>query len=104
MSFTVIEPDPLPGRAEVMTKILHPDSIKELRKAQIIIGIDEATGNEFLMFGRDVIKELHRWPESETRYTVFVEIRQATNELEALCAAVEEAKGHHEYEPDVYVN
>jgi hypothetical protein len=89
---------PPPGRPEKMNELLGQRStLDKLRDADVIFGVDEGTGNEFLVFGRDLIQEIADSTTTRCVLVVRVPILPATRELEALLAITEGAKGHHEY-------
>jgi hypothetical protein len=92
------EDDPLPGRPEVMNSIGSPKTISRFHDAEVIIGIDEETGNSFLMFGREVLQNIIDTNQARNVRVVPISILQRTLELEALCAAVQVAKGKDEYQ------
>jgi hypothetical protein len=69
-------------------------------RADVIFGIDLMTGNEFLVYGRDLLKKIDDREAAPTIAVVAVELDQDTNEaliLLALCVIV---KGRHDYRTD----
>jgi hypothetical protein len=87
-----------PGRPNVMMALGHPTMLQALKVADLILGIDEATGNTFIAFGRSVLDEIEANNAPHLCTVIKVPILQATLELEALLAATSVAKGRHEYE------
>jgi hypothetical protein len=66
--------------------------------AEVIWGLDEDTGNRFLVFGTHTFTELG--PEGGRLVRqIIVPIRRSTSELEALLAAVQVKRGYHDYPP-----
>ena len=90
------------GRPEVVRSFFQPSTQKQLADAEVIMGADETTGNEFLVFGREVVNELVASKTSRLVAVIRVSILQATDQLEALLAATVIAKGRHEYESSDY--
>jgi hypothetical protein len=93
---------PKTGRPKVIASFFRPSAQKEIADAEVIMGTDEMTGNEFLVFGREVVREIIASNTSRSVYVVRVPILQATEELEALLAATVFVKGWHEYESSEY--
>jgi hypothetical protein len=90
--------DPLPGRPEKITELLHDPAFHTmLRDADIIFASDEATGNTFLMYGKRLLERIVWTNKSESASIATVPILQATTELEALIAAVTIIKGRCDY-------
>ena len=66
--------------------------------AELIFGFDEETGNRFLVFGGESLKEIIEGNNDGRECSVMViAILQRTSELEALLAAVEVARSYHDY-------
>jgi hypothetical protein len=66
--------------------------------AELIFGIDEETGNRFVVFGAETLQGIIDGTEPERECTwCFVEILQRTEELEALLAAVQCARSYYDY-------
>jgi len=86
------------GRPEVMRELCSPQFVDELRFADIIRGVDERTGNTFILFGRSTLQAIITSGRPMPVDVVTTTILQETVELEALCTAVKMAKGYHEYE------
>jgi hypothetical protein len=85
------------GREEVLRVILSPEFREELSNADVILGLDEATYSIVVLFGGATLRATASGELKECQ-TVLKPILQATDELEALLAAVTFAKGYHEYE------
>jgi hypothetical protein len=69
--------------------------------ADIIVGVDEETGNEFVAFGAAIIHVISKLPDDQTysAKVVKVEIIQRTAELEALLGTIKAARSYHDYAP-----
>jgi hypothetical protein len=66
--------------------------------AELIFGLDEETGNRFLVFGGETLKEIIEENSDGHECSVMViPILQTTSELEALLAAVSVARSYHDY-------
>ena len=86
------------GRPEILRRLNSSEFILELKAVDVILGIDEPTGNTFVLFGRSTIKAARAYGRSFDCTVLRVRILLETDELEALVAAVSAAKGYHEYE------
>lgn len=96
--------DPQNGRREVIQKLSSPQFLAELEHADVVLGRDEQTGNTFPVFGRSTLQSMKAANQSMDCYVIEQPILQKTRELEALVAAVQVAKGYHEYEPTTSTN
>lgn len=69
--------------------------------ADIIIGVDEETGNEFVAFGAEIIEKSSKLPAGQTCpvNVIRVNIIQRTEELEGLLGAIQGARSYHDYAP-----
>ena len=69
--------------------------------ANIIFGVDEESGNEFVAFGADIINQISNLPDGQTCpvKVVKVTIIQRTAELEALLGTIQAARSYHDYAP-----
>ena len=69
--------------------------------ADIIIGVDEETGNECVAFGAEIIENIAGLPKSQTCLVnvIRVNIIQRTEELEGLLGAIQGARSYHDYAP-----
>ena len=86
------------GSPEILRRLNSSEFILELKGVDVILGIDEPTGNTFVLFGRSTIKAARAYARSFDCTVLRVRILLETDELEALVAAVSAAKGYHEYE------
>jgi hypothetical protein len=84
----------------------RPDKLHELNvlafnnfeDAELIYGLDEETGNRFLAFGGETLKEIAESnDESRECSVIVISILQRTEEHEALVAAVEVARSYSDY-------
>ena len=73
------------GRPEILRRLKSSEFILELKAVDIILGIDEPTGNTFVLFGRSTIKAARAYGRSFdcTVLRVRVWILLETDELEA---------------------
>ena len=69
--------------------------------ADIIFGVDEETGNEFVAFGAEIIGQSSQLPDGDTLPVTVIKvgILQRTEELEALLGTIQAARSHHDYAP-----
>ena len=69
--------------------------------ADIILGVDEETGNEFVACGAEIINQISNLPDGQTCpvKVVKVTIIQRTAELEALLGTIQAARSYHDYAP-----
>lgn len=73
--------------------------LPDLKRANVIFGRDVETRNEFLVFGRTLLKRIAKGKVRKSRVALLViELNQATDELEMLCAMLNVHKGHNDYE------
>jgi hypothetical protein len=68
--------------------------------ANVVIGRDRKSGNEFLVYGRERFYRFDDASEDADRFTAIIELDQETDDLERLLALVEVLKGRHEYRSD----
>jgi predicted transcriptional regulator len=92
------QPDPPEGRPEVIAMLTSPETHQQMFVADVIMGLDEQTGNEFLVFGRGLLNEIVERNTEARAKIITLHINQATSELECLIAAVQTVKGWDEYE------
>ena len=85
-------------RQDVIQELLSPEFIAKLKQADVILGVDEDTKHEFILFGRSTCRAVAATGVTKGFLSITVPILQETDELEALCAAVAHAKGYDEYE------
>lgn len=98
MAFELNDENPPEGRPEVMRKLGSAEFREELRQADVILGRDEETDNQFLVFGRSTLQAIVQSGVSMVGKVLYVPILQRTLELEALIAAVQVARGYDDYE------
>ena len=65
--------------------------------ADVIFGVDVATGREILVFGRGVLEMIAGTGRSDRPRVLRVSIDGAGDELDLLIAACEAYRGHHDY-------
>jgi hypothetical protein len=70
---------------------------KSLAEADVIIGVDEATGRAFTVFGTPSMEESVRIGKGMALRTLRVAISEASGELDKLVAQVRAIKGRHDY-------
>jgi hypothetical protein len=71
------------GRPEILRRLKSSEFILELKAVDIILGIDEPTGNTFVLFGRSTIKAVRAFGRSFDCAVLRVRILLETDELEA---------------------
>jgi hypothetical protein len=86
----------IPGRPARMHELADPEFHKELFQADVVLGVDEETGYEFLVFGRHLLQDCVDLNQSVD--VLKVPILQVTDELEMLLAVLNVVKGHHDYQ------
>jgi hypothetical protein len=94
-SFTSDLPE---GRPNIIQQLGSPEFLEALKQADIILGMDEATGNEFVLFGKSTLRGIAGSGAPMNCVVVKQMIRGNSLEFETLIAAVTAAKGYHEYE------
>jgi hypothetical protein len=75
------------------------DPKPELIAAEIILGVDVMTQNEFLVYGRERLGQILMGNEDVEVTVLRIGVDQETEELEKLTAMVEVVKGRHDYQP-----
>ncbi len=68
--------------------------------AEVIFGVDVATGQEPLVFGRGALEMVTVTGVEDRLRVLRVSIDGAGDELELLIAACEAYRGHHDYEAE----
>lgn len=76
------------------------ETIENFKTLDIIIGHDTDTGNIFPVSGTNLLQTIASGTEAQECTIQIIDLRQATNELEMLIAAVRVAKGHDEYQSE----
>jgi hypothetical protein len=89
--------DLLEGRPDIIQQLGSPEFLDALKQADIILGMDEATGNDFVLFGKSTLRGIAGSGAPMNCVVVKQKIRGNSLEFEALLAAVTAAKGYHEY-------
>jgi hypothetical protein len=83
---------------------LRPNSVADprpaLHSAEVVVGVDVMSGNQFLVYGREALSKAARGGSKKGLRVLRVELDQETQELELLCALVHVVKGRHEYRPE----
>jgi hypothetical protein len=77
----------------------RPEFRAELKQSEIKVAQARSTGDEFVVFGRPILELIDVTGMEEKHKALMVPILEETNELEALIAAVQVAKGWDEYQP-----
>jgi len=85
------------GRPEKLAEFMSPEFRALVESAEAILGIDEETGNEFIVFGMSTLESIVVSSKSVASRVLIVAILQRTNELEMLCAVVRAVKGYIDY-------
>jgi hypothetical protein len=86
------------GRPEVMRTLGGTEILEKIKQADVILGKDEETGNEFVVFGRSTLEGVVQSGQEMRAKVMVCSILQRTTELEALIDAVSVARGYHDYE------
>lgn len=82
---------------EGMSPNLSSDPRKAFNDANVIIGHDWMTGNEFVVFGRQKLEKIAISGETEMCRFLRIGLDQDTDDLEKLIALVTVIKGSHDY-------
>jgi len=78
----------------------NPDfDLTGLHEADLILGSDVMSQQDFLVYGRDTLEEIARSGEERLLKIVRIELDEETEELEQLIGLVSEIKGKHDYQP-----
>jgi hypothetical protein len=64
----------------------------------VIFGVDVMTEHQFLVYGRDVLKEIMDTGKGRSLRVLRIGLDQETEELEKLLALVELVRGRHDYQ------
>ena len=78
-------------------EVLNREALPILLEANIVIGRDVMTRNEFVLFGRDTLRKIAKREDVDGRLLV-IELDQETDELEMAIALMKTQKGSHDYE------
>jgi len=86
------------GRPEIIRHLTSSQFSAQLSESELVLGVDERTGDEFLVFGRAAFSQgqalgIHL---PCLKQAIFCD----TDELAYLLAAVSVVKGQHEYQPE----
>ncbi|MDY7109992.1 MAG: hypothetical protein SYC29_15275 [Planctomycetota bacterium] len=76
-----------------------PRSREALAEADLVLAVDLKTGRESIVYGRDYLRALRHGNIGGGGAIVRVEVHPELDDLEKLCTAVGELRGHHEYRP-----
>ncbi len=77
-----------------------PQWRKAFETADVIFGVDVASGREILVFGRSALRMIAVTRMEDRLRVLRVSIDGAGDELELLAAACEAYRGHHDYEAE----
>ena len=69
-----------------------------LTRCELILGVDVMSGREFIVHGREALKEVIRTGRSREMMTLRVELDADTGELGRLLAVLQVVKGRHDDE------
>jgi len=87
------------AKLDELTALAH----NNFQEAELIYGLDEETGNRFLVFGGETLKAIAEGKDDSRECSVMVvRILQRTSELEALLAAVEVARSYYDYADETH--
>ena len=94
--------DSIPVHAMFAAEGVGPNEENEswdtIEDADIILGLDVMSRNEFLIFGKDLLQEIVAGNSTVEARIIRVSMDQETNELERFLAIVQAVKGKHDYE------
>jgi hypothetical protein len=76
------------------------DAHADLRAADVILGVDNVSQKQFIIFGRRVLRRLVRGGPGRGAKVLRITLRQDTEELALLLTLVCATKGPHDYEPE----
>ena len=91
--------DPRDAHHVSVTTLSSPRSREALMDAEVVLAVDIKTGKESIVYGRDFLKRIRQEGLSRGGAVVRVEVHPDLDDLEKLCTAVRELRGHHEYRP-----
>src|SRR5262249_6755602 len=74
-----------------------PSDLEQIRKSDLVIGIDEDFGNRFLVYGRDHLERVRLSNEENRTRIVMLHVGPKSVPLEKLLDLVTKAKGHHDF-------
>jgi hypothetical protein len=74
------------------------NSQETIEEADVIMGVDVMSGNEFLIFGRDLLQKIVSGNSAQEARVLRVSMDQETDELERFLAIVQAVKGQNDYE------
>jgi hypothetical protein len=86
-----------PGRIAKLAEIMSRDFLARIKRADVVCGRDEKSGNEFIVFGQSRSKTLLKSGSASDCNVVWVDLFERTGELDALRNAVIAMKGYDEY-------
>ena len=86
------------GRPEKLAEFMSPGFKALIQSADAILGVDEETGNEFIVFGMSTLESIVASSKPVASRVLTVAILQRTDELELLCAVVRAVKGYIDYQ------
>lgn len=75
------------------------DVRQTLDEAEVILARDVMSGDEFILFGRDVIRQIASGDRPEGAPTLMVELDRGpgSDDLERILGLIESFKGRHDY-------
>ncbi len=79
---------------------IRPDRRVAIARADVIIGVDAATQNEFTVFGTPALEESVRLGKQVAMRTLRIGISESKGELEKLVALVRAIKRGQDYLPE----
>jgi hypothetical protein len=75
------------------------DPRDELSDADVIVAVDGATQQEFLIFGRETLQRIVDRGSAEARHVMHVGVDRESDDVERLCALVKAVKGRCDFPP-----
>lgn len=91
--------DDIRARAIPFTRIEEAKVREWIRQADVIYGLDSASDGIAIFYGREIIEDIAkgRQDEFDAKLTLAFTLRFCSQDLEALCATVQDLKGRHTY-------
>lgn len=85
--------------------IPKPINLSTLQDADVILGREAGSEQEFVVFGRETLRWVAKGEESAEGYNILcieIVLTPSIDELDQLLKLVEQVKGRHEYRRELY--
>lgn len=83
---------------DTSTSNCHRSSRRMLREAEIVFARDAATGRQFLLFGKRVLRKVVTKQPVDILKGVLIELEEKAEDIERVLALIALLKGRHDYE------